>query len=183
MANYRSHEGDFFNAYFKLHHYQPRQTPRPQQKKPHHESVPTRRHPLPTARQGGRRSADYWRRGGDGPVRQAGGGGGDRPDRDLQLGPLPHGGTRFFGWDDALRRCECDRDGHGARGASRRDEDARFGRCLRDRPVSTDAAVLEGGAGSGLFGACKTFRRSACSMATSAWASKRPGWATGWKSI
>ena len=64
------------------------------------------------------RRADHRRRRRHRPVREVRGGGRHRPDRDLQLGPLPHGRARLAGGPDGLRQRQRHRGGHGARGAA-----------------------------------------------------------------
>ena len=87
------------------------------------------------AQEGRRGAADHRRRGRDGHQRQVRGGGRDRPDRHLQLGPVPHGRTRLDGRLDALRQRQRDRQGDGPRGADRGAAHAGAGRRLRLGPL------------------------------------------------
>ena len=70
------------------------------------------------------------------PQCQMRGGGRDRPDRDLQFGPVSHGRPRLARRSDALWQCQRDRGhGNGARGAPGGPQHPRSGRRQRHRPL------------------------------------------------
>ena len=72
---------------------------------------------------------------GTGSVGQVRGGRRDRPDRHLQLGPIPDGRPRFAGGPAGVRKCQRDRGRDGPRGAAGRRAHAGARRRQRHRSV------------------------------------------------
>ena len=122
--------------------------------------------------------AGHRRRRGHGPVGQVRAGRRRRPDHHLQLRALPDGGPRLAGGDDALRRRQRDRHGHGPRGAAGRARHGGAGRRVRDRSVPAHAAASSRTSSARASPACRTSRPSGSSTGPSASAWRRPAWAT-----
>ena len=104
---------------------------------PHRPTDPARALP----RQDRRRPAAHRRRRRHRPLGQVRGGRRHRPDRHLQLGPLPHGRARLAGRPARLRQRQRDRLRDGARGAAGGEAHAGAGRRQRHRPVHDPRAV------------------------------------------
>ncbi len=115
-------------------------------------------------------------------LRQVRGGGRHRPDRDLQLRPLPHGRPRLAGRAHGLRQRQRDRARHGARGAAGGEADAGARRRQRHRPVHDHRRLPAAARRARLLGGAELPDGRASSTAPSAPSSRRRAWATGSRS-
>ena len=107
------------------------------------------------------RPADHRRRRRHRPVGQVRGGRRHRPDRDLQLGPLPHGRARLAGRPARLRQRQRDRLRDGARGAAGGQAHAGARRRQRHRSVHDRRRVPAAADRASASPACRTSRPSA----------------------
>ena len=119
---------------------------------------------------------------GTGHLRQVRRGRRHRPDHHLQLGPLPDGRPRLAGRADALRRRQRDRHGHGPRGPAGRPGHAGARRRLRHRPVPADAALPARAPGAGFAGVQNFPTVGPDRRHVPRRTSRRPAWASAWRS-